>query len=349
MFKCYASSGYVSFGNNYIKPCCMSATKIPLDFNSFDDALTVLKDELNQTSWPKNCSWCKNLEDNNKKSLRNKIENLFPALYKYDLSCGKLQYLELMIDNTCNMNCIMCNENFSSKWNSIYQKTSNVDNFDKIIQMLKRTDTTHLRVLRILGGEPFYSKNVLTFLENIETYVNTDIGKVTLLFNTNCSNFPNKLLDVLKKFKNVHITVSIDGIEEVAEYFRPGVSWKQIEDVYKQWVSFSISNKHLMTIQSCLHIGNIEHTDKLYSWYNSNKCNGISLNYVQDDHLSIDNLDQNFLKKFHINYNSKPIIDYKKIFNYIEFFDSINKNKFAQVSPLVYAQLQHQRMTDVQV
>jgi MoaA/NifB/PqqE/SkfB family radical SAM enzyme len=347
MFKCYAANGYVSIGNDYFKPCCMSTKKFSLDIENLNQARIMIQKELETNSWPDSCSWCKDLEINSKKSLRNKIEKLFPIIYNYNLNENGLQYLELMIDNTCNMNCIMCNQNFSSKWNSILKTNSNINNYKKIIELLKNSNTSNLRVIRILGGEPFYSKNVIDFLENIEKYITNNISNITLLFNTNCSIFPKKIVNLLKKFKSVHITISIDGIEEVAEYFRPGVSWQNIQEVYRQWQNFSIENKYLMTIQSCLHIGNIEHKDNLNYWYKNNKCNGLTINFVNDDHLCVSNLYQSFLNKFNIDYRTKTHINYNKIFSYIDFFDNISKTKFAKISPLVYNQLEFQRNNNV--
>jgi MoaA/NifB/PqqE/SkfB family radical SAM enzyme len=347
MFNCHAANGYISIGNNYFKPCCMSTKKFSLDIENLDNALAITQKELQNNNWPVDCSWCKDLEINSKKSLRNKIETLFPIIYNYDIKEKTIQYLELMIDNTCNMNCVMCNQNFSSKWNSILNTHANINNYEKIISLLKNSDTSKLRVIRILGGEPFFSKRVIDFLENIEMYVTNKISNITLLFNTNCSIFPTKITNLLKKFKTVHITISIDGIEKIAEYFRPGVEWQKIQEVYNQWKNFSIENKYVMTIQSCLHIGNVEHRDNLIEWYKNNKCNGISTNFVNDDHLSVSNLHQAFLKKFKIDYSTKMNIDYNKIFAYINFFDSISKNKFANISPLVYNQLEFQRNNDV--
>jgi len=33
-----------------------------------------------------------------------------------------IQSLEVGFDNICNMNCVMCNPQFSSRWNKIYKE-----------------------------------------------------------------------------------------------------------------------------------------------------------------------------------------------------------------------------------
>ena len=75
----------------------------------------------------------------------------------------------------------------------------------------------------LAGGEPLLIKENLTLLNHIYT-VKPDI---TIRINTNLSIINNPIYSILKKFKNVHWTVSVDGIGEEFEYVRYGGSWTQ--------------------------------------------------------------------------------------------------------------------------
>ena len=93
---------------------------------------------------------------------------------------------------------------------------------------MKNTDTSKLNTLRVLGGEPFYSKSSIRFLESLADY---DLSNITFKTNTNASIFPDRLIPILERFKHFELTISLDGVEEVAEYARYGTDWNTIKEV----------------------------------------------------------------------------------------------------------------------
>jgi MoaA/NifB/PqqE/SkfB family radical SAM enzyme len=75
----------------------------------------------------------------------------------------------------------------------------------------------------LAGGEPLLIKENLTLLKQIYQIK----PSIEIRINTNLSIINNEIYQLLKKFKNVHWTVSVDGIGQEFEYVRYGGSWDQ--------------------------------------------------------------------------------------------------------------------------
>ena len=90
------------------------------------------------------------------------------------------------------------------------------------------TDFSKLKNVRIIGGEPFYSKNLKWFLKLLNEKIN--LKNVTFSCNTNCSVIPDEeILQLLSLFKQIKIDVSIDGVDGLSESIRFGVKWNIIK------------------------------------------------------------------------------------------------------------------------
>ena len=154
---------------------------------------------------------------------------------------SEVQDLDLRPSNTCNLKCIMCNPWDSSKWgedidiyNDVFLKLSNPDDLENLKKQISKakqyTDWTellglvnYLKRIFIAGGEPFYMKNALKFLQTlVELEVAADI---ILEITTNAVSINDKLISLLEKFKEVNITISIDGIEDVNYIIRYPTEW----------------------------------------------------------------------------------------------------------------------------
>jgi MoaA/NifB/PqqE/SkfB family radical SAM enzyme len=75
----------------------------------------------------------------------------------------------------------------------------------------------------LAGGEPMLMHENQEFLELLFKE-NPDI---VLRVNTNLSTIETKVSELVKKFKNVHWTVSVESIGDAYEYIRYGGSWKK--------------------------------------------------------------------------------------------------------------------------
>ena len=96
------------------------------------------------------------------------------------------------------------------------------------------TDFSKLKNVRIIGGEPFYSKNLKWFLKLLNEKIN--LKNVTFSCNTNCSVIRDEeILQLLSLFKQIKIDVSIDGVDGLSESIRFGVKWNIIKKNLNIW------------------------------------------------------------------------------------------------------------------
>jgi molybdenum cofactor biosynthesis enzyme MoaA len=103
----------------------------------------------------------------------------------------------------------------------------------------------NLKTVKFTGGEPTVVPYVAEFLENIEHP--EDLEEVVIV--TNANSYNKRMFDVLRRFKLVNITVSIDGIGNDNEMIRFNSNWKQINENimrYKAMPNVIIKINHVL-------------------------------------------------------------------------------------------------------
>ena len=81
------------------------------------------------------------------------------------------------------------------------------------------------------GGEPTIIKRNLDYINKI---IETGYAKnIELIFTTNATNINKKFLELKNHFKNIHFSVSIDAVNDVANYIRFPSNWKTIKQNLK--------------------------------------------------------------------------------------------------------------------
>jgi sulfatase maturation enzyme AslB (radical SAM superfamily) len=79
--------------------------------------------------------------------------------------------------------------------------------------------------INFTGGEPLLIKENILVLEELVNCNNTDCE---ILITTNASVINKSIIDLISQFNSVHWTISLDGIENSAEYIRHGTTWNQV-------------------------------------------------------------------------------------------------------------------------
>lgn len=161
------------------------------------------------------------------------------------------QMIEIRFSNLCNFKCRMCGPEWSSmiasenakhptmtRWygkNTPLEKLDATPRFiDDAKKMLK-----NLKRIYITGGEPTIQKEVIEFIDYmIDNRFNESI---VIQLATNASAINPAILNRLRQFKNVNLTLSIDGIGDIAEYQRHGTIWKNVDSNIKSIGEFKLS------------------------------------------------------------------------------------------------------------
>lgn len=261
-----------------ISPCCKFRhnhyqTKIPnindITIEEYVNSplLQQVKSDFNKGIWPKGCERCKIEEDNGIKSKRILDKERWLEHYKsYDESKGFIT-ASIAFGNTCNLACVTCGPDASSKWHQEYIKLHKKDikpnHFykDGFVENFLNTAKNIIH-LDIPGGEPLLS-GVIQQKEMLQKYIdNGRSNEITLHYTTNGTLFPDdEFFDLWNKFKSVEIQLSIDGIDNRFEYIRYPANWSVVLENIQKYKTKNVT----ITVATTVSAYNIAYLDELVS------------------------------------------------------------------------------------
>jgi organic radical activating enzyme len=238
------------------------------NFPTFHNTPKKLADRklMLQGQWPTGgCEYCKKIEDTGGSSDRMMhlaIPDLIPPELETNTEAIEVtpRLVEVYLDNVCNMACIYCWDGFSSKIQQENQKFGRfesqgvvIDNRAKKVldhEALKNSfwswlDTNYhvLERLHVLGGEPFYQKDMQTCLEFLENHCNDKLEfNVVSNLMIKTDSFRNQIerikkIVIDKKIKRFDLTASIDCFGPEQEYVRYGLDLDQWRENFEYLVS----------------------------------------------------------------------------------------------------------------
>lgn len=181
---------------------------------------TLIKDQPHD-----NCTVCQKFNSDYDPWLRGHYNNLPKELdIDYDSTEFNLAGVDLRWSNTCNFKCVYCEPKYSNGIERELNVTfSNGDYGNSEILDFVLTNQDNIKEIYLAGGEPLLMKENRQFLEQFKNF------DTKLRINTNLSNIDekNSMLGIIKKFKDVLWTISVENIEERYEYTRYGGNWQQ--------------------------------------------------------------------------------------------------------------------------
>jgi MoaA/NifB/PqqE/SkfB family radical SAM enzyme len=208
------------------------------------------RERMLQGQWPvTGCEYCQDIEAAGGSSDR--MTNLdFPGIHAPpELSDNSTatqvtpRMLEVYFDNTCNLKCLYCGPNFSSLWDAenkrhgkfqrgdlvisdTFVKSTNIEsNKQRLFEWIK-TNSHHLTVFNILGGEPLYQPELDQCLDLFETY---PAPELKLQIFTNLNARPDRVQAMVERVKRLidnnhlrefEVTASLDCWGTPQEYVR---------------------------------------------------------------------------------------------------------------------------------
>jgi len=226
----------------------------------------------------------------------------------FSLKEVKLKFLDLRWDNKCNLKCRICSPEFSSALYKEYKNlklgfndtgtayNTSVDEteYEAILEQLH-----NVNFLFFAGGEPLTQDK---FYEILQYCIDNDLAKdITLWITSNITRVKYKsydLIKMIKKFKEIEITASIDGSHERGEYLRDGCTWSTVEDNIK--FLKSVGEKLRFMIVPTPNIMNAYNIVDLYREFIEKgyiKHNDLHVNFLTDPaHLQLKNLPEHHKK-----------------------------------------------------
>lgn len=261
-----------------VKPCCSYTEMYD---GSIDDWLhsnelaelqaTILNDEI-----AKGCRDCFNTEKTYGTSTRLGALHDYPDLIATDTN---IDYVDYRSSNICNFKCRSCEPYFSNGISLETKKNKELLNFYSNSPEKKVAPTTvedknwiidnihRIRRLMFTGGEPTIIPEVKEIIEYIRS---NSIESVNILITTNGSFTDNYWVDITKQMSNIHWTMSLDCVGDIAEIVRHGTKWevvsKNIETMFE--ISPSVNIGTVITNLNLFHLRELfEFSNHLYNKY----------------------------------------------------------------------------------
>jgi organic radical activating enzyme len=220
------------------------------DFHNTPEKINDRKQMLNG-QWPaRGCEYCQNIENAGGQSDR--ITNLdFPGIYappelEYDSNAVQVtpRILEVYFNNTCNLKCLYCGENFSSLWHAEnqkygaikrddivlipadFKKSSDIEsNMQRIFQWIRKNGH-NLTTFNFLGGEPLFQPELDQVLDLFDQH---PLPELKFQIFTNLNVQFERVKSVVEKVQRLveqdklrafEITASLDCWGAAQEYVR---------------------------------------------------------------------------------------------------------------------------------
>ena len=248
--------------NGKISPCCKfkdphySYKQIEEYFHSPD--LTKVRKDLLGGIKNTNCNRCWKDEEAGGDSLR-LITNRTIALHSEinlqeqinNPTTSNIKSFDLTLGNLCNLKCVMCNPRFSSQLlaeatlnptlQSRYEVSYDQKDFDwpkgdDFVEWCNRYLPQAIHI-KFTGGEPF----IIPWIEQvIERIPDSQKKKCVLHFTSNLTVINPTLFECFEKFKEVWLSVSVEGTHDTHEYLRYGHTWQKLTNNLKLIQDMSI-------------------------------------------------------------------------------------------------------------
>ena len=212
--------------------------------------------------------------------------NMTPATNpdKIELPITDIKYIDIRLGNLCNLKCRMCSPNSSNlwvdEWPLLTEWDPNKPEEKALMDMLKdrlgnitwpeeaefwdniAPLLPHIEVLYILGGEPTL---ITQQYKLYDMCIEKDLAKnIVLVYNSNVTNVPKKMIEYWLHFKRVRLGASIDGYDEVNKYIRFPANWKSIDKNVRTLLKQDIDVEIHCTVQ----MYNIFYLKELIDWAN---------------------------------------------------------------------------------
>lgn len=221
------------------------------------DETRELRRALMNDERPIGCRSCWDFEDSGIESTRQKCNDTYQRKYKIDYEevLSSLEYdyslpyrpqsMEIRFDNTCNLRCRHCSPTYSSQWEVMAFKNPEIkelfrtygagrlekkhislpaerfEDFKKAIPYLKE--------VLVAGGEALQQKRHWEMIEYMRPYAEN----ITLSYNSNLTDLGISgwsIIEEWPRFKKIILRVSLDGEENIYDYFRTGGNLDKVKD-----------------------------------------------------------------------------------------------------------------------
>lgn len=241
-------------------PCCASVTNDvdndQLDFVN-DEYLNKLREENKKGIRSGACVSCWDAE-----AVGGKSKRLGSLEFLIDHS--GLEIFEYNVNWACNLACIMCGPDNSSRWAKELGLTDIQHHVDRRKnQIINGINFNNIKRIHFNGGEPLINDDHVRVLKKID-----NISNVKITYNTNGTVLPSDTaMQLWENSHHVRLFFSIDAIGNAFEYIRYPGNWEQLED-NMQWFLNRVPSNVMFGINATIGAYNLLEATELYNWFN---------------------------------------------------------------------------------
>ena len=264
----------------YYKPCCISSKRFLINdecANAIDYNLPDIMKKSDRNEWIENfdahyesdCEQCHALESAGGESKRTREIREWNSWLKF--TKGELQSLDLKMGNTCNLMCAICAPNASSKWASFY-RSIDVDPIFGYQRWPDRDDFWNglneyaytIQKIELAGGEPFMIKKQEILIKYL---IERDLAKnIDITWFTNCTIWPENLVQYFKHFRYVRINLSLDNTHKQFEYIRYPAKWDETYRVFTKFKELQDAGEINLGISHSIGMLNAYWLPEFHAW-----------------------------------------------------------------------------------
>lgn len=211
-----------------------------------------------------------------------------------DVDAIDCSFYDVRFGNLCNLKCRMCGPTDSNMWyedqvklwgpsyrdshgkvkliqneKGKYVPENNVYDWHESDHYWEQMDAniSEIRKLYIVGGEPLMIDRHYEFLQKC---VDEGVAnKITVEYNSNLTNIPQRAWDVWKHFKRIQIGASVDGVGDIQYYMRPP---SHFDKIYENLIKLSKAEGNFKVwIAATINVFNVLHFPEFMEWIILNK------------------------------------------------------------------------------
>ena len=181
---------------------------------------------------------------------------------------------QIDLGNFCNSACIFCSPHSSSRLASEFKRLHLISEvpsrawcddprlLHKFIDTL--IDSPRLTYLHFIGGETLITP---AFCVILQALVDHDLAsKITVGFTTNLTTWNQEIVDLLKKFQQINLGMSIECVHDLNDYVRYGSKLQRTLQLVDQWKQIAQERNWLMQLRITPTILSIWHLDTIYAY-----------------------------------------------------------------------------------
>lgn len=252
----------------------------------------VERQDMMDGQQPSACDYCWRIENTQPDAISDRhLKSASPwALPHFDraVEAGKSgapiypSYLEVNMGTTCNMRCLYCSPEFSSKWaedtkrhggyklvsktlyDPVWMTKSGMDQiqdpnpYEAAFERWLPEVAPHLHTLRLTGGEPLLNKSTFRIMEELIANPRPDLE---FAINTNLcvpDALVDRMIDTLNrmtgKVKSVTVFTSAEAYGAQQEFARDGMNWEQFVNNVRKVLAYTDARVTFMTTINALSV-----------------------------------------------------------------------------------------------